>query len=107
MEECLRILVVFSCSNDTTIKLWSLKNVYEQGAEDNFVNNLSSLVTLNDDSDYVRAIDYSANLNSLYSCCDNGTVRQWDVELGKIVSEYSANVGLHLLRNYRQAKIET
>ncbi len=83
---------MFSCSNDTTVKLWSLRSVYEQGVEDRFVSNLSSLVTLNDDSDYVRAIDYSANLNTLYSCCDNGIVRQWDVDLAKIVSEYTPKV---------------
>ena len=44
------------------------------------------MVTLNDDSDYIRAIDYSSINNSLYSCCDNGIVRQWDVELAKIVT---------------------
>jgi WD40 repeat protein len=47
---------------------------------------------LNDDYDYVRAIDFSSHTNSLYSCCDNGDVRRWDIELGKIVTQYSDNV---------------
>jgi hypothetical protein len=53
---------------------------------------LNSLVTYNDDYDYVRAIDYSLFSNSLYSCCDNGVVRRWDIELQKIVSQYPDNV---------------
>ena len=81
--------IVFSCSNDTTIKLWSVKGIYEQGVEDDYVSKIGAMVTLNDDSDYIRAIDYSSFNNSLYSCCDNGIVRQWEVELAKIVTQYS------------------
>jgi hypothetical protein len=36
---------------------------------------LRSVVTMNDDIDYIRAIDYSAYNNTLYSVCDNGIVR--------------------------------
>jgi len=44
-------------------------------------------LTLNDDSDYVRAIDFSVFNSSLYSASDSGIVRQWDVNAGKLVSE--------------------
>lgn len=37
------------------------------------------MATLNQDTDYVRAIDYSSQAGSLYSIADNGFVRLWDV----------------------------
>ena len=37
----------------------------------------------------MRAIDYSEHKNLLYSACDNGTVRLWDVNMGKIISNYN------------------
>lgn len=48
---------------------------------------MNSIMTLNDDSDYVRAIDYSEYKHALYSACDNGIVRMWDINLGKIVTQ--------------------
>lgn len=36
----------------------------------------------------MRALDYSAHNHSLYSTSDAGTVRQWDVDAGKIIAEY-------------------
>ena len=50
--------LVFSCSNDTTIKLWSLKEVYDDPYNE-MVKNLRSTFTLDEDYDYVRCIDYS------------------------------------------------
>ena len=43
-------------------------------------------MTLNDDADYVRAMEYNEYKNTLYSVCDSGIVRLWDINLGKIVS---------------------
>jgi WD40 repeat protein len=60
---------------------------------------MTSILTLNDDSDYVRAMDYSQHKNLLYSASDNGVVRLWDINLGKIISVlnpqdgYSSEVG--------------
>ena len=47
-------IIVFSCSNDTTIKLWSLDGIDKQQ------KNIGSKVNLNEDYDYVHAIAYSA-----------------------------------------------
>jgi WD40 repeat protein len=49
---------------------------------------LKSFHTLNEDYDYVRAIDYSSISNVLYSAADNGIIRQWDVNIGEIMNEY-------------------
>lgn len=68
-------LIVFSCSNDTTIKLWSLSKTYNTLKDDNEIRKINSISTLNDDIDYVRAIDFSSYNSSLYSACDNGIVR--------------------------------
>jgi WD40 repeat protein len=42
---------------------------------------------LNEEFDYVRAIDFSAHSNSLYSIADSGIVRHWDVNVGKVVAD--------------------
>lgn len=42
------------------------------------VQRVRSIWNLNDDTDYVRQIDYS-NQGILYSIAENGFVRQWDV----------------------------
>ena len=69
------IYLVISCSNDTTIKLWSLGGL--SLLDD--VKAVSSKATLNEDRDYVRAIAYSEYSSLLYSAADNGVVRQWDL----------------------------
>lgn len=66
---------MISCSNDTTIKLWSLSGNILLGRD----NVISSKATLNEDKDYVRAIAYSEHASLLYSAADNGVVRQWDI----------------------------
>lgn len=43
--------------------------------------------TLNEDYDYVRAIDYSNQNQALYSAADNGIVRMWDLNIGSLKSE--------------------
>jgi WD40 repeat protein len=45
------------------------------------------MLTLNEDYDYVRAIDYSNFNNSLFSASDNGIVKKWDINIGGIISE--------------------
>jgi len=66
---------VFSCSNDTTIKIWSLRKGFDNPLSIQKPKRIRSIVTLNDDIDYIRAFDYSAYNNTLYSICDNGVVR--------------------------------
>lgn len=73
---------MFSCSNDTTIKLWST----EHAGQPQSAVPVKSLLTLNDDYDYVRAIDYCQMKATLFSCADNGIVRQWDIVEGKQVA---------------------
>jgi WD40 repeat protein len=56
--------VVISCSNDSTIKVWSLNkflNSQESGSEGDggSVTRVRSVLTLDSDTDYVRGIDYS------------------------------------------------
>ena len=79
-------ILVFSCSNDTTIKIWNLTPVYEQS---DHALHVKPIATLHDDSDYVRAIAYSNHLNTLYSIADNGVIRLWDINCEKLISEYS------------------
>jgi WD40 repeat protein len=76
---------VFSCSNDTTIKLWSTQGLSEQEGPPKSVK---SLLTLNDDYDYIRAIDFCQMKSTLFSAADNGIVRQWDIIEGKQVSQF-------------------
>lgn len=52
---------------------------------------MKSIVTLNDEFDYVRAMDYSPVGNFLYSVSDSGIARVWDVNVGKIISSWKAN----------------
>jgi len=47
-------------------------------------------MTLNDESDYIRTIDYSPVGNVIYSVSDSGIARMWDVNVGKIVAEWSS-----------------
>jgi WD40 repeat protein len=82
-----KLIIVFSCSNDTTIKLWDISKVYDKQFSHDVLN-MNSISTLNDDADYIRAIDFSSFNHSLYSCCDNGIVRQWDVNLETVIAEY-------------------
>lgn len=79
-------LLVFSCSNDTTIKIWSLSNLYEDLSPSK-VQTIKAFHTLNEESDYVRAIDYSYVSNTLFSATDNGIVRQWDVNAISLKAE--------------------
>lgn len=69
---------MFSCSNDTTIKVWSLKDAMESDSPN--TERVKSIWTLNDDTDYVNQIDYSSHQGTLYSIAENGYVRQWDVQ---------------------------
>lgn len=77
---------VFSCSNDTTIKLWSLAGIgeaYSSGkgrSED--AKTFRSRYTFNEDYDYVRGMAYSSYGNVLFSAADNGIVRKWDIQSG-------------------------
>jgi WD40 repeat protein len=64
--------IVISCSNDTTIKIWSLQGIDPQKGQ---VQTVRALSTLNEDFDYVRAIAYSPVKSVLYSAADNGIVR--------------------------------
>jgi WD40 repeat protein len=43
-------------------------------------------MTLNDEFDYVRAMDYSSVGNVIYSVSDSGIARVWDVNVGKIIA---------------------
>ncbi|CDW87994.1 UNKNOWN [Stylonychia lemnae] len=81
------IILVFSCSNDTTIKIWSLRKFYRQLNDIQTQARMRSVVSLNDDIDYIRAIDYSSFNNTLYSVCDNGIVRQWDVDAATLAGQ--------------------
>jgi WD40 repeat protein len=71
--------IVISCSNDTTIKLWSLQGIDPLKGQ---VQTVRALSTLNEDFDYVRAIAYSPVKSVLYSAADNGIVRVWDINSG-------------------------
>jgi len=82
--------IVFSCSNDTTIKLWQLNKVYYQEyrqENENQAVSIQSLLTLNEDFDYVRAIDFSSYSKCLFSASDNGIVKKWDMNVGGIINE--------------------
>ena len=88
-------LIVFSCSNDTTIKVWSLKDVL-LNADVGLTKRAQSMWNLNDDSDYVSQIDYSSRQGTLYSIADNGYVRQWDVQSQKILSSHRVSIDAHI-----------
>lgn len=85
--------IVFSCSHDTTIKMWKLENEFlKDSGRDQHSKTLRSMHTLNDDSDYVKSIAYSSFANVLFSTADNGVVRKWDLSQGK--SESNRKVAL-------------
>jgi WD40 repeat protein len=42
-------------------------------------------MTLNEDTDYVRAIDFSEEQGTLFSISDNGFARLWDIEKAKLI----------------------
>lgn len=68
---------MFSCSNDTTIKIWMLPDNYEsndeiqKGKKDSFIS-LNSFYTIDCHLDYVRAMKYSKQKNRLFSISDDG-----------------------------------
>jgi WD40 repeat protein len=81
---------VFSCSNDTSIKIWSVKGLaplssYEVAATAR--KTVGSSLNLNEDYDYVRAIAYSGHSQVLFSAADNGIVRRWDLVAGQSSAE--------------------
>lgn len=86
-----------SCSNDTTIKIWQLKELYEETSFGNERRNIRSLLTLDEDYDYVRAIDYSQYTNYLFSAADNGIVRKWDINVGLIIGEQQMPIEVSIL----------
>ena len=51
---------------------------------------ITSSATLGEDNDYIRAIDFSQDLEKLYSISDNGFVRLWDITKQRKIIE--ANV---------------
>lgn len=51
---------MFSCSNDTTIKIWGLADCFHDvNLNDKQAPLFKSTATLNDENDYVRAFAYS------------------------------------------------
>ena len=48
-----------------------------------------STLTLNDNLDYVRAIEYNKETNSLFSISDNGFIKFWDINAAKMINEVS------------------
>jgi len=74
---CIYLYLVFSCSNDTTIKIWMLPDQHEyidegfKGKKDSFLR-LNSFYTIDCHLDYVRAMKYSKQTNRLFSISDDG-----------------------------------
>ena len=89
---------LLSCSNDTTIRVWRLKSnedyikrnqyLYEkkQGRQ---TYRQQSISVLHNHTDYVRTMDYSVNLGSLFSASDDGKIFLWDLNVAKIMQKYS------------------
>lgn len=83
--------IVISCSNDTTVKLWSLAGLLDDGRTEEGeekkthceTKKIGAVSTLNEDYDYVRGIAYSEASQTLYSAADNGIVRKWDLNASK------------------------
>jgi WD40 repeat protein len=61
------------------------------------VQTIKAFHTLNEESDYVRAIDYSYVSNTLFSATDNGIVRQWDVNAISLKAELALPIEVTLI----------
>lgn len=73
---------MFSCSNDTTIKIWNLSKCFDDSGKENApAKSIKSLATLNEENDYIRAFAFSELRSTLYSIADNGIVKTWDVDV--------------------------
>lgn len=85
-----------SCSNDTTIKVWRLKQLDEYlHAEPKvskfgkkYITQQGPFSTLSDHSDYVRAIDFARQKGSLFSVSDDGQLFMWDLSAEKLMQKY-------------------
>ena len=86
-----------SCSNDSTIKVWRLKQLEDYLAGEvkrskdqrPIVREQGPFSSLNDHSDYVRTIDYAKQRGSLFSASDDGQLFMWDLNAEKLVQKYS------------------
>ena len=82
---------MLSCSNDTTIKLWKLRD--DDGASvppPEQAQHLLSFHTFDVHTDYVRAMAISKQKGILFSVSDDGCFLMADLNEGKIVEEYKA-----------------
>lgn len=75
---------LISCSNDTTIKIWKLDNLHKIKSQ----QVLKPFTTLDDHTDYVRAIDYGRS-GRLYSASDDGEIKLWDLNSEKLLQRYA------------------
>ena len=69
-----------SCSNDTTIKLWRLDNLFKIKEK-----KIKPFSTMNDHEDNVRCIDYSKVSGKLFSAADDGQIFLWDMLCEKLI----------------------
>ncbi len=53
------------------------------------IKNKAAVATLNDDTDYVRAIDFSVREGNLYTIADNGFARLYDINKISLVNSFS------------------
>lgn len=86
-----------SCSNDTTVRVWRLKQLDEymhgQPKKDKHGRLIpceqGPFSNLCDHTDYVRTIDYSRHRGSLFSAADDGTLAMWDLNAEKLLQKYN------------------
>jgi WD40 repeat protein len=74
-----------------------LQKAYDTDFNNSEVLNIRPLLTLNEDYDYVRTIDYSNFNNTLFSAADNGIVRMWDINVGKVIAEQHLPIDVIIL----------
>ena len=92
------INTLLSCSNDTSLRVWRLKN-NEKYIESNSMMRdrklkrktyrQASISVLQNHTDYVRTMDYAINMGRIFSASDDGKLFLWDLNVEKVLQKYS------------------